>query len=126
MTGKKKQRIDLAQGDETLTDNPFAALGGIIQDAPDQASLPKKAEIVASKPAYQVARSRKGNWPVRIENRGGGKVVTILESVSGDGKTLLKALQKSLGTGGKFSDNAIQIQGDHVEHIENYLNDHLE
>lgn len=122
MTRDKKPRVELSQGDEKLTDNPFAALGSLIPDAPDQSTLPKKAEILG---AYAVARTRKGGWPIRLEKRGGGKVVTIVDSISGDGTGLLKALQKSLGTGGKLDGNSIHIQGDHVAHVEAFLNEHL-
>ena len=126
MARQKKQRVDLAQkSDDTLTDNPFASLGNLVSDAPDQKDVAPKADIVQPDSPFNVARTRKGGWPIHIEKRGGGKVVTIIESISGDAKALLKALQKSLGTGGKLDGNSILIQGDHVAHVETFLNDHL-
>lgn len=125
MARKNKQRVDLAQGDDTLTDNPFASLGNLVPDAPDQKDAAPKAEIVKPDTPFTVARTRKGGWPIHIEKRGGGKVVTIVDSISGDGKALLKALQKSLGTGGKLDGDSILIQGDHVAHVEAFLNEHL-
>jgi translation initiation factor 1 (eIF-1/SUI1) len=118
---EKKKKIDVSTDREDLTDNPFAALANQLSDA-DQA-LPNrpekpKAEIM---PTYQVARTRKGNWPVRMEKRGGGKVVTLVEQISGDGKAFLKALQKTLGTGGKVEDGVVLIQGDHVTKVERFL-----
>ena len=125
MSRNKKDRVELAQGDDKLTDNPFASLGNLIPDAPDQSTVKPKAEILKSPAPWSVARTRKGGWPIHLEKRGGGKVVTIVDAISGDGKALLKALQKSLGTGGKLDGDSILIQGDHVAHVESFLNDHL-
>lgn len=121
MARQKKNRIDVSSEHQELTDNPFAALAGSVSGSPDAPLNQKaepKAEIIS---LYQVARTRKGNWPVRIEKRSGGKVVTIVEQISGDGKAFLKALQKSLGTGGKFDGCTVQIQGDHVTKVEAFL-----
>ena len=121
MARQKKKRIDVSAEREELSDNPFAALVNNVSDlpeAPSNQNAEPKAEIIS---LYQVARTRKGNWPVRIEKRGGGKIVTIVERISGDGKAFLKALQKSLGTGGKFDGSTVQIQGDHVAKVEAFL-----
>ncbi|MFP6581866.1 MAG: hypothetical protein VCD00_04850 [Candidatus Hydrogenedentota bacterium] len=121
MARQKKKRIDVSSEREELSDNPFATLAANVSDLPEaplNQNAKAKAEIIS---LYQVARTRKGNWPVRIEKRGGGKIVTIVEQISGDGKAFLKALQKSLGTGGKFDGSTVQIQGDHVAKVEAFL-----
>lgn len=121
MARDKKQRIDVSSERDNLTDNPFASLASQVADDvhPLPSETPKpKAEIM---PVYTITRSRKGNWPVRIEKRGGGKIVTIVENVSGDGKAFLKALQKTLGTGGKVDGETILIQGDQVAKVERFL-----
>ena len=96
--GKKNKRVDTSMEQGDLTDNPFSALGGMVagEDLPDANTIaePSKAEILYKvNRSYSIARTRKGGWPVRKANRGAGKVVTLIQQVSGDTKTLLKELQ---------------------------------
>ena len=124
--GKKKNRIDTSEKEDTLTDNPFAGLGEALStsELPESVPTPEpvRAEIVykASHP-YSVGRTRKGGWPVRKERRAAGKVVTLLGQVSGESKVLLKELQKALGVGGKVDGDTIQLQGDHTGAVQEYL-----
>ena len=126
--GKKNKRIDTSADQGELTDNPFAALGGLVagEELPDANKMtdPIKAEILYKvKRSYSVTRTRKGGWPVRKEKRGAGKVVTLLQQVSGDSKALLKELQKGLGVGGKVEGDTVQLQGDHVDAVEKFLDE---
>ena len=72
-------------------------------------------------PHFTVERTRKGGYPISLEKRPSGKVVTIIRNVSGDAEGLLKLLKKKCGAGGCLADNAIEIQGDHRERIEAIL-----
>lgn len=118
MAKKDKNRVDVSMEQGGLSDNPFAALKGL--NVPEASLIPEtpKAQIVA---LYTVAKTRKGGWPVRVEKRGGGKVVTLISGVSGDGKSLLKSLQKHLGVGGKVEGDIVQLQGDHVVKVIAFL-----
>lgn len=125
---KKSKRIDTSVEQEGLTDNPFAALGGVVSgsELPDAAPgvEPVKAEILYKEQhPYSVGHTRKGGWPVRKEKRGGNKVVTLIGRVSGERKVLLKELQKTLGVGGKVEGDVVQLQGDHVGVVERFLDD---
>lgn len=124
---KKSKRIDVSSNGGELTDNPFAGLGNMVSgsDLPEASvSEPVKAEIIYKKPRpYSVGRTRKGGWPVRKEKRAAGKVVTLLNQASGDTKSLLKELQKALGVGGKIDGDTVQLQGDHVDAVERFLDD---
>ena len=120
----KKKRIDTRGDRETLTDNPFGALAGLVGDgtSKDGAAPPPQAGPTAEiLPRYFVAKTRKGNWPVAIEKRGGGKIVTILRDVEGDGSLLLKELKKQCATGGALRDGAIELQGDQRDSLEAFL-----
>lgn len=107
-----KKRIDTAAPRTALTDNPFAKLGG---GAPASEAAPVKA------PAYRVAKTRKGGWPLSIEKRSGGKIATIIGQVEGDGEALLTALKKRCAAGGVFRDGRIELQGDQREKVERFL-----
>ncbi|HIA48459.1 MAG TPA: hypothetical protein EYN96_10950 [Candidatus Hydrogenedentes bacterium] len=126
--GKKSKRIDTSAEQEGLTDNPFVSLGDMIsgEELPDGVPAPElvKAEILYKRQhPYSVGRTRKGGWPVSKERRAAGKVVTLVGHVSGDTKALLKELQKALGAGGKIDGDAIQLQGDHVETVLQFLDE---
>ena len=120
----KKKRIDTRGDRETLTDNPFGALAGFAGGgATDLAatSPPQAGPTAEILPRYCVAKTRKGNWPVAIEKRGGGKVVTILRDVEGDGSLLLKELKKHCATGGTLREGAVELQGDQRDSLQAFL-----
>lgn len=50
-----------------------------------------------------------------------GKTVTIITNLKGDLKSLKKELQKYCGAGGTEKGGVIEIQGDHREKIQDYL-----
>ena len=115
MAKKSKKQVP---DPSSLTSSPFAALGGLVRaDLPEG---PKAAPIkeapkgpAKAKAPYKVGKSKKGNFAIAIERRSGGKTVTVLSKVSGDGKALLKALKGKLGTGGTVKEDKIELQGDH-------------
>jgi translation initiation factor 1 len=58
---------------------------------------------------------------VTVEKRARGKVVTVVRNISGDGASLLKDLKRRCGAGGVVREDSIEIQGDHREKVEAYL-----
>ena len=120
MAGKKK-RIDVTADRKPLSDSPFGALQGMKGELP----APKAVIVPENVLPFSVAKTRKGGWPLSFEKRSGGKVATIISNVSGDGEALVKALRKLCATGGVFKENAVELQGDHRNRIETYLNKHL-
>jgi translation initiation factor 1 len=67
-------------------------------------------------------RTRKGGWPLRVEKRAAGKVVTVVSNVEGDAQGLLAALRKRCGSGGVARSGLVEVQGDHRARIEEFLN----
>lgn len=68
-------------------------------------------------PEKQIAR-------IRLEKRKNGKWVTTVRDLdpTGDHLTqLLTKLKKHCGAGGAIDDNVLEIQGDHVQRITEYL-----
>ena len=117
----KRDRIDTSGERRPLTDNPFAQL------QPENAPPASPARPVDETPAparnagYTVNKTRKGGYALRIEKRAAGKVVTILEGVSGDAKALLGQLKKQCGAGGAVRGAALELQGDHRASVETFL-----
>jgi translation initiation factor 1 (eIF-1/SUI1) len=118
---KAKVKVYPAGAMEHLGDSPFLTLRGGPTPAGQTAPVPPAEEAIPGRPAFMVARTRKGGWPLRIEKRGGGKVVTVLAGVSGDGTALLRTLKALCGAGGTQRDQEIEIQGDHGERIARWL-----
>lgn len=125
--GKKKKRVDTSVPDEPLKDNPFEGLSDHIDGELPQAKPQQAKAAPSSKPAapYSVSKSRKGNWPLSIERRSGGKTVTILGNVSGDADALAKALKQRCGAGGKAEGDHVELQGDQRDAVGRFLDEHL-
>ena len=54
----------------------------------------------------------------------GGKVVTVIRGLPGDGKTLqalAAELRRLCGAGGTVKDGAVEVQGDHRERVAEWL-----
>ena len=121
----KKKRVDRSTDHSPLTASPFAALDALKNQLPTESvstSSPPLAEILdTATTAYSVARTRKGGWPVSFEKRGSGKLVTIIDRISGDGNVLLKALRKHCATGGALKDDVIELQGDQRNKVGAFL-----
>lgn len=103
---------------EHLVSTPFAGLQG---GSSPETTVPLEKPAVA---AYAVARTRKGGWPLRVEKRGGGKTVTVLAGVSGDGGALLRELKTLCGAGGTAREGEVEVQGDHCARIARWLDTH--
>lgn len=119
MTKKRTSKFENADG--PLRDSPFADLGaGMLDDLP-QGPAPNPPHDTA--PAFRVQKTKKGNWPLSVEKRAAGKVVTIVGNVSGDADALLSKLKKRCGAGGVTRNGAVEIQGDQCAAIERFLSD---
>ncbi|HOE66331.1 MAG TPA: translation initiation factor [Candidatus Hydrogenedentes bacterium] len=117
-----KRRIDTNPDRQPLSANPFASLEGLAKEGLPQGEEPAAPKACAP---YAVARTRKGGMPVSLENRPGGKVVTVVGNVSGDAAALLKLLKHRCGAGGAVRGEVIEIQGDHRDRITTLLRDAL-
>ena len=120
----KKKRIETnPEPDVPLTDNPFEALSGEMpDDLPEGESRPESSAAVHNpgRP-WSVEKTRKGGWPVRFEKRAGNKAVTIIDRISGDAKALLTALKKHCGAGGTVREDSVELQGDHRQRVQAFL-----
>jgi translation initiation factor 1 len=122
----RTKRIDTGGDPEPLTDNPFAALGGLDRDALPEAPEAARPASESPPPApFTVERTRKGGWPVRVERRPGGRSATVVDRVSGDAKALLGALKTLCGAGGTVREGAVEVQGDHAARIAAWLDANL-
>jgi translation initiation factor 1 len=119
---KPKQRVTASGTPPRPEDNPFSGLAGLAGALPNGPEPPAPDSVpIAAAPAWTVARTRKGGWPLAIEKRAGGRCVTVLTSVSGDAEALLTLLRKHCGSGGAVREGAVEIQGDHRSRIEAFL-----
>ncbi|MCM8542741.1 MAG: hypothetical protein NE328_20915 [Lentisphaeraceae bacterium] len=106
----RKKRVDYQSSE--IQNNPFDSLD--IQFSPDQvnASLDEPAQSSKKEPDFPG-----GVVKVRLEKKGrGGKSVTVFYGFEKDqqGKevSLLAGLKKALATGGKITEEGIELQGD--------------
>ncbi len=80
-----------------------------------------------ARPVKQESMTLKAQRPVRVQRtRGGkgGKTVTIisgLELQPSQSKLLLKRLKASCGTGGTLKEDCLELQGDQVDAVLEYL-----
>ena len=117
---KKKQRIAVDGSASSLDNNPFAQLSS--------EGLPAGQSSLAPVPANPASegRSKKRVVKMRREKSGrGGKEVTLLrdfENISApEIQELAGVLKKRLGTGGKYQNLTIEIQGDLRDAVESFL-----
>lgn len=119
---EKTKRIEVAGPVTPLTSNPFAGLKttpiGNGADVPPPAQVPADRQ---PQPPFRIERTRKGGYPIFVENRAAGKTVTIIRNLSGDTEALLKLLNKYCAAGGKAFPDSIEIQGDHRAKLEGFL-----
>jgi len=116
----KRSRIDFAADAAPLTDSPFAALAGRAGESPGVAPAPPRETVVL---AWKIMRTRKGGWPLRVEKRPSGKVVTVVSNVTAGQEALLSELKKRCAAGGKVTDGGLEIQGDHAVKIAAFLDE---
>lgn len=118
--GKHANRVDTSLRRDGLTSNPFAILASH-QKGDGSPEAPRSPEPEGL--AFRVMRTRKGGWPLRVEKRAAGKVVTVVSNIDGEARLLLTALRKHCGSGGVARPGLVEIQGDHRARIEEFLND---
>ena len=117
----KKIQVEISGAGTPLTDNPFASLLKKSDDLPPGPETTKTADKIVEGRRFKIAKTKKGGYPVSIEKRAAGKVVTIIRNVSGDTEFLLSLLKKHCAAGGKAFEDSVEIQGDHSGKIEAYL-----
>ena len=119
--GKKKQRISVDASKASLTQSPFGMLSS--------EGLPEGKSAPVSQPVPSQAKPKKKRLvKMRREKAGrGGKEVTLLyefQNISApEIQDLMGTLKKRLGTGGKYENLKIEIQGDKRDAIEAYLSE---
>jgi translation initiation factor 1 len=118
---KKRKPSKTPENDTApMTDSPFSVLEDLAGTLPkDPASEPRSHS--PESPKFRIEKTRKGGWPVFVERRPGGKVVTIIRNCSGDLDTLLRELKKRCAAGGVAREDAIELQGDHRAKVEAFL-----
>ena len=127
MHSGKKQRVDFSGDSAPLSDNPFASLNTLPGVPSPEAAPPEPAKPVISKetpetkPLFRVAKTRKGGYPIFLEKRAAGKMVTVIRNISGDADGLLRFLRKKCGAGGVVRDGEVELQGDHRAKVEALL-----
>lgn len=73
------------------------------------------------KPRTRIA-PEKQTAKIRVEKRKKGKMVTVVRGLSTDDlPELLTQLKNSCGAGGTIKDDAIEIQGDHLDRVDDAL-----
>jgi len=123
-----RKRVDTAAEREALTDNPFGQLASLDRSRLPEHSgptAPEEPNPAQTPPQFAVERTRKGGWPVRVERRTHGKVVTVITGVSGDLDSLLKVLRHRCGSGGTAREDCIELQGDHQARVAALLDELL-
>lgn len=105
---KKNQKLDLSNLNE-LAHNPFAQLGETFGIKPS----PKDREI----PEPVVQPTDQPKLLIRVEKRKGQKKVTAVYHLQNDLETTLKTLKKRFATGGGIQEDAIVLQGDHLQDV---------
>lgn len=118
---KPAARVDTSGSRSTLTDNPFVSLVGNSSIGARAHSQPDGPSNAAMPPEFSVSRTRKGGVSVRTEKRPGGRVVTIVDNVSGDADALLALLKRRCASGGVVREGKVEIQGDHRDRVEELL-----
>ena len=106
-------------GDQSLGQNPFAAL--------NNTGLPSLPQPVGSKGASPAAPLKnRGRVDILRETaRRGGKTVTVVTNFTGIGlpekEQLAKKMRNACGSGGTVKDGRIEIQGDRRETVAKIL-----
>jgi len=115
--GSKRRKVYETGERDHLEHKPFAGL-----EPPSQADVaPPPRDADRPTQSFTVSRTRKGGWPVRLEKRKGGKVVTVLEGIEGDATAALTALKRRCGAGGTLREDKLELQGDHQDTVTAYL-----
>ncbi len=98
---------------------PLRALGRKLGDAPAATAAPDQTRSSSGKPSgdkVRVSRDRGGR---------GGKTVTVVTGLTGslqEMEDFSRTLRKAMGSGGTLKDGRIEVQGDHVDRVLEWLN----
>ena len=111
---KKESKINFEEL-ESLTHNPFAALGNTLGINPGN-SVPDEPEGPTREPAAQ-----KNSLLIRAKRTINQKWVTQIYQFEGDGRSFLQKLKKKLGTGGSIQADHVEIQGDKRKELASLL-----
>jgi translation initiation factor 1 len=118
MSRKPKISTD---GAPPLSSNPFAALGGVIEDLPP-GEIPAAAREETKDP---VPTQLRGKLVLRREKKGrGGKTATVIEglSLSDDAReALAQELRRNLGCGAHVEGATIVVSGAQTQRIRDLL-----
>ena len=105
-----------------------AGLGGLVYSTDVGRMCPQCRQPVAACPCAAMARQPPaGDGVVRVsrETKGrGGKAVTIVRGLALDAAALAelgKRLRSACGAGGTAKDGVLEVQGDHVERVVDWL-----
>jgi translation initiation factor 1 len=104
----------------------LGGLGGLVYSTDSGRMCPGCRQPVAQC-VCKAAAPPKGDGVVRVqrESKGrGGKTVTVVKGVLVEAEALAdlgKQLKAACGTGGTVKDGVIEIQGDHVERVMQWL-----
>ena len=117
--GKKKHRISVDASKASLTQSPFAMLSSEGFPAGVSSEIPSPVQVKPKKKRFVKMRREKAGR--------GGKEVTLLyefQNISApEIQELMVTLKKRLGTGGKYENLKIEIQGDKRDAVEGFLSE---
>lgn len=123
MGRKEKDRIDTESGSGALSFNPFAALEAEKFPERDNSKAEAPAKLETNKP------SKKGRVVLRREtaDRGGKTVVVVSDFASeisqNEIEEIAKKLRKFCGCGGAVKGREIEIQGEQVSRVREFLSE---
>ena len=117
---------------------PHTATSQTAKPSSEEKISPAPASSTSPCPAsaYSIGKTKKGGLPVRVESRSKGKKVkfnmtstfimsvlqvTVVFNVTGDLKLLLSELKQAAGSGGVVREDTIEIQGDKLQFVENFI-----
>lgn len=100
-------------------------LAGTVYDRPPQCDVCRKPEEECTCPRPEPLQTSPGRQTVRVrkEKRKHGRIVTVVTDFSGDYdvKSLLRQLRSLCGAGGTSADQALELQGEHVARVTEFL-----
>jgi translation initiation factor 1 len=126
MADKKKDKKGGWSEDAQMGGNPFAALAGLAPALPVASEEPAAPGAAPAAPGAAPAADKAPKEAlVRVERKGrGGKTVTLVERLGLDAAGLeswCKQLKGKLGAGGAVEGEALVIQGDQRDRVEEAL-----
>jgi translation initiation factor 1 len=109
----KEESTAMAKGHIVYSTDPDWKETCPLCDLPIDACICEKNEgAEKSSAAVKIRKEKKGR---------GGKTVTIISGLPGDLRKMQKELQRLCGAGGTVKEKIVEIQGDQVDKIRDYL-----